>query len=265
MLQNTKLIAILQVIFFTVMIIVNALANSLPMNGYTTAEVSAMYPNLFVPAGFTFSIWGVIYLFLLVWVIYSGMLLWKKDEHSPAFQHVKKIAPLFIVTCLFNASWIILWQYLFVFLSLIMMLWLLRTLIAIYNRMQKTQKQITGWDYWLLVVPFVMYLAWICVATIANTSALLVDVNWNGFGLEQWIWSCIMIAVATSLAFWFSYFRGELAFALVIAWALFGIYSGQSDNREVSLMAIGCCGFSTMAGIIGFMRRNRHTALEGII
>ncbi|MEQ1800112.1 MAG: TspO/MBR family protein [Lacibacter sp.] len=265
MLQNTKLIAVLQVIFFIIMIIVNALANSLPMNGYTTAEVSAMYPNLFVPAGFTFSIWGVIYLFLLVWVVYSGMLLWKKDEHSPAFQHAKKIAPLFIITCVLNASWIIFWQYLFVVLSLIIMLWLLRTLVAVYNRMQKTQKQITGWDYWLLVVPFVIYLAWICVATIANTSALLVDINWNGFGLEPWIWSCIMIAVATFLAFWFSYFRGELAFALVIAWALYGIYSGQSSNREVSLMAIGCCGFSTMAGIIGFMRRNRRTALEGII
>jgi len=265
MLQNTRLLAVLQIIFFIIMIVVNALANILPMNGHTTAEVSAMYPNLFVPAGFTFSIWGIIYLFLLVWVVYSGILLWRKDEKIPAYHHAKAIAPLFIISCIFNSSWIIFWQYLQIIFSLMIMLWLLRTLIGIYIRMQKTKLQITGWDNWALVVPFVIYLAWICVATIANITAMLIDVDWNGFGIQPWLWSCIMILIATGLSFWFGYLKGELAFALVIAWALFGIYKSQVDSKEISIMAIVCCGVSLTTGIIGLMRSNRRTALEGII
>jgi translocator protein len=264
--QNKKALAVLQVILFSAMIAVNALANSLPINGYNTGEISGMYPNLFVPAGFTFSIWGIIYLCLLAWVISSGILLWKNDDKNPAFVHAAKVAPLFIITCVLNITWILLWHYLQALLALIVMLWLLRSLIAIYNRMQKNRNVITGWQWITFYMPFVIYLAWICVATIANTAAVLVYVKWNGFGIEPWLWSCTMIFIATLLTFWFGYLKGELAFALVVTWALFGIYSSQQVNSNtVAVMAIVCSGISLLAGIAGAVRRSRQTPLEGII
>ncbi|HPF93546.1 MAG TPA: hypothetical protein PLV65_06405, partial [Tenuifilaceae bacterium] len=60
---------IFNIFAFAVMIVLNYLANALPLNGKTTGELSAEYPNLFVPAGLTFSIWGIIYLMLFIFIV----------------------------------------------------------------------------------------------------------------------------------------------------------------------------------------------------
>jgi translocator protein len=263
---NKKLLAVLQVVLFVVMITVNALANILPINGYNTGQISGMYPNLFVPAGFTFSIWGIIYLLLLAWVIYSGVLLWKEDDKHALSIHAVKVAPVFILTCVLNSTWIVIWHYLQPVLALLVMLWLLRALIAIYMRMQQNRNAITQWQWLVLYVPFVIYLAWICVATIANTAAVLVAVEWNGFGMEPWLWSCSMIVIATILSVYFGYVKAELAFTAVVTWALFGIYKGQlANNNAVAVTAIVCGIISLLAGVMGAVRRSRQTPLEGII
>lgn len=264
--MNRKLLAVLQLLLFAVMITANALANILPINGYNTGEVSAMFPNLFVPAGFTFSIWSVIYLLLLIYVLVSANILWKGDDKDPLYVHVKAIAPLFLVTCVLNAAWIFAWHYLQVMLSLIIMLWFLRTLIGIYQKMQLHRSVITGVYTYSLYIPFVVYLSWICVATLANSTALLVRIEWDGFGIAAWIWSCAMIVIAFLLTAFFAYIRGELAFALVTAWALFGIYKGQaSANDTVSYSALVTGILCLIVGVIGFVRWNRRTPLEGII
>lgn len=264
--MNKKLLVVLQAVMYVGMITVNALANMLPINGYNTGQVSAMFDNLFVPAGFTFSIWGIIYLFLLVWVAASANVLWRQDEKEPLFEHVKMIAPLFLITCVLNAVWIFLWHHLQIVFSLIIMLWLLRTLIAIYQKMQRHRSIITGINLWTLYTPFVIYLAWICVATIANTAALLVHVQWNAFGIVPWIWSCVMIVIAFLLTAGFTWLRGELAFGFVTAWALFGIYKAQTSNSEV-VGYTALCGsiLCLIFAVLGFLKWNRRTPLEGII
>lgn len=264
--MNKKVLALLQFVLFAATIVINAMANALPINGLSTGEVSALYSNLFVPAGFTFSIWGVIYLFLLGYVVLSGIVLWKFDDDEPALLHVRSIAVLFLITCILNGAWIFSWHYLQTVLSLIIMLWLLRTLIAVYIKMQEHRSVITGIYFLGLYVPFVIYLAWISVATIANSAALLVNVQWSGFGINEWIWSCIMIAVAFLLTVWFTYKQGELSFGLVTAWAFFGIYKGQlTTDITVSAAALTASVLSLIFAVVGFIRWTRRTPLEGII
>lgn len=264
--MNKKLLAVLQIVLFVLMIAVNATANTLPLNGLNTGEVSALYPNLFVPAGFTFSIWIVIYLLLLAYIIVSTKILFTEDEREPLFVHVKLIAPFFLISCLLNATWIIAWHYLQTVLSLILMLWLIRTLTGIYQKMQQHRSIITGVPLWTLYIPFVVYLAWICVATIANTTALLVSIQWNGFGVEPWIWSCSMIVITFLLTAFFTYVKGEFAFGLVVTWALLGIYKGQlATNETVGYTALISAVFCFVSGVAGFIKWNRKTPLEGII
>jgi translocator protein len=264
--MNPKLTAVLQVFLFAAMIAVNAMANLLPINGMNTGEISALYPNSFVPAGFTFGIWSVIYLFLLAYVLAGGFILWNGNDKEPLFAHVKMIAPWFLLSCILNAAWIVSWHYLKVVLSLVIMLWLLRTLIGVYQKIQQHRSVITGTPFWTLYIPFVIYLAWICVATIANTTALLVYVQWNALGMEQWIWSCIMIVIAFLLTLFFTYVRGELAFGLVTAWAMFGIYKGQfAASTTVGYTALIIAAASLAFAVIGFLKWNRKTPLEGII
>jgi benzodiazapine receptor len=254
MITNTRHLTIYQVLFFAFMITMNALANGLPLNGYTTGEISTMYPNLFVPAGFTFSIWAVIYLLLLGYVIYSSSVLWKRNDADAVMPVVKTIAPYFILTCALNGVWIIMWHLLLVELSLGFMIWLLATLILIYKKLQPYRLQLKGVSSLLLYVPFIVYLGWISVATIANTTALLVHYNWNGFSIDEVMWSCIMISIAALLGAYFSIFRKDFFYTLVVAWALYGISVSQNSYNEIVTIAYGGIGVCLMMIVIGLMR-----------
>lgn len=255
MITNTRHLTIYQVLFFAFMITMNALANGLPLNGNTTGEISAMYPNLFVPAGFTFSIWAVIYLLLLGYVIYSSSVLWKRNDADALMPVVKTIAPYFILTCALNGVWIIIWHLLLIELSLGFMLWLLATLILIYKKLQPYRSQLKGVNSLLLYVPFIVYLGWISVATIANTTALLVHYNWDGFGIDEVMWSCIMITIAAMLGAFFSIFRRDFFYTLVVAWALYGISVSQKSYNEIVTIAYGGIGLCLMMIVIGLIRR----------
>ncbi|MEJ8844827.1 hypothetical protein WG954_20700 [Lacibacter sp. H375] len=257
MITNTRHLTIYQVLFFAFMIAMNALANGMPLNGYTTGEISAMYPNLFVPAGFTFSIWGVIYLLLLGYVIYSSSVLWKQNDADAMMPLVKTIAPYFILTCALNGVWIIMWHMLLIELSLVFMLWFLATLILIYIKLQQHRSKLKAVKKIFLYVPFVVYLGWISVATIANTTALLVHYNWNGFGVGEVMWSCVMITTAALLGAFFSIFRRDFFYTLVVAWALYGISVSQSNYNEIVTIAYGGIGLCLLMIVIGLMRRTK--------
>jgi hypothetical protein len=250
---------ILSWLAFSFTIALNALANILPINGFNTGEVSAFYPNAFVPDGFTFSIWSVIYLLLLVFVIYSTVLAVKPDAPAANKQLANAISPLFWFTCLLNGSWILAWHYLQLTLSLGIMLLFLVTLIAIFSKISDARLQITNMGKWLLSLPFVVYLAWICVATIANTAALLVHIEWGAFGISAANWASIMLGVAVLLAMWMVFRFHQPAFALVVAWAAFGIYRGQQLSYPqvasvASTVAIMCV-IATVFSV--FMQRKR--------
>ncbi len=253
MITNTRRLTIYQAVFFAFMITMNVLANALPLNGYTTGEISAMYPNLFVPAGFTFSIWGLIYLLLLGYVVYSSSILWKRNSADAMLPVVKTIAPYFILTCALNGVWIMMWHLLLVELSLFIMVGLLVTLIIIYIKLQPHRSKLKSINS-LLYVPFVVYLGWISVATIANTTALLVHYKWNGFGVDAVMWSCIMITVAAILGSFFSIFRRDFFYTLVVAWALYGISVSQKDYNEIVTIAYGGIVLCVLMIVIGLVR-----------
>jgi tryptophan-rich sensory protein len=163
----------------------NYLANAIPLNNRTTGQLSDSYPNLFVPAGITFSIWGAIYLLLAVYCVvqFTG-----SDQNLMA-----KISLPFTVTCLLNALWIVFWHYERMPLSLLVMILLLITLIYINILIRKLPLGI-------IKASFGIYLGWICIATIANVTALLVKYNWNGFGIPEQTWSIFMILTGTTIA-----------------------------------------------------------------
>lgn len=240
--MSPKLLAILNWLALILMLTVNTLANTMPINGYNTGQVSAFYPNLFVPDGFTFSIWSVIYLLLIGFVVISTKWLWYKADLVPG-QLAAKISPLFIITCLLNAGWIVAWHYLQVFVSVIIMLLFLAILIYIYLQLQTYRTFLSPVQKLFLYTPFVVYLGWISVATIANFTALLVKYKWTGAPLTEVTWSIIMIVIASILGMIFIWKRSDLAYGLVIVWALWGIYRGQSTQTPA-------IGYAAIAGII---------------
>jgi hypothetical protein len=243
-------------LLFAATIVVNAMANALPINGLNTGQVSALYPNAFVPDGATFGIWSIIYAWLLAYLIYATLLATKPGSAAPNKAFVQATAPLFWVSCMLNASWILAWHYLQTWLSLLIMLLLLITLLRYFLRYQQAKQELTPAGIWLLAIPFVIYLAWICVAIIANTTAVLVDAGWSGGPVSQPVWAALLIGVAMILALIMSMGLKQPAFALVVAWALWGIYRGQHSTyplvgQAASTGAVLCA----MAALLPFGKR----------
>lgn len=197
--NKPRLLAILNLAGGILVLAVNSLANALPINGLNTGQVSGLYPNLFVPAGFTFSIWSVIYLLMLGYMALSVKWMWHAPTLRPGML-ATNISPWFLITCILNSAWILLWHYLQIGLSVIVMLLFLATLIHIYLELQKHRKGISGVRKVFLYHFFVVYLGWISVATIANITAWLVSLKWSGFGIDPAYFSLTMIAIAIGLA-----------------------------------------------------------------
>jgi hypothetical protein len=222
----------------------NYLANALPINGLNTGEVSALFPNYFVPAGYTFSIWGVIYLLLLVFIVYQSRG-WVGDYTDANW--IYTIGNLFFYTCLFNATWIIAWHFLQPLLAFGLMLLLLYTLIRIYIRLESADS--TSPAPKLVKIAFSTYLAWISVATIANATAVLVYYNWIPPVLSPAQWAGTMILVAALLGIYFIWKKGDYIFGLVIIWALAGIYSARLYSEELYIFI----KVAIIAGIAGLL------------
>ncbi|MFC1905437.1 hypothetical protein ACFLXL_01370 [Chloroflexota bacterium] len=214
-------LSILNLIGFLGTLVVNGLANALPLNNKTTGVLSDQYPNLFVPTGLTFSIWGVIYILLAIFVVYGLITAFKKDAQKPSF--LENIGVLFFVTCLANICWIFAWHYEILPLSLILMLILLGSLLAIYLRLSIGKSDSTKTEKYLVHLPFSVYLGWITIATIANVTALLVYVNWNAFGLGEQFWTVTVIIVGIAIALSILFTRKDIFYCLVVDWALLGI------------------------------------------
>jgi len=232
--MNIKIIKLLQlgnIIGAFLTVIVNSLANIIPIGGKFTGELSDNIPNLFVPTGLTFAIWGVIYILIIFFSIYLGRDLLKKEKITNHF--IDKVSYFFIIACLANILWIFLWHYEQVLLSLLAMILLFVSLLAIYLRLNIGIEKITLKDKLFIHVPISVYIGWITVATIANVTAVLVTINWDGFGLSEEIWAIIVIVVALIITILILIKRKDYAYSGVIIWALLGIYLKRITDDPV--------------------------------
>lgn len=207
---------IIATVMYFAMVLVNYLANGLPLNNRSTGQISDDYPNLFAPAGLAFSIWGLIYLLLLGYVIYQFA---KKDQKTEDL--IKKINPFFIATCLANILWIFAWHYDVIWLSVLIMAILLSLLIKIADIINK--EQFTQQGKILIYLPFSIYFGWITIATIANITIFLVSIGWNGFGVADFVWTSIILIVGAIIGTLRIHKDKNIAYGLVLVWAYLGI------------------------------------------
>lgn len=220
-----------------------ALVATLVMNFLSQAENLNLFPNtvralgesraiFFLPAGYVFSIWGIIYTGLIAFTVYS----WANKN---AGEILEKISWWFLLSCVANTMWLVLFLYDFVAESTIAMFVLLLSLVMIYIRLGIGKARVSRLVKWVVHIPFSIYLGWITVATVANISAALyVAGSVTGFaGISSDIWAALMMAVAAVIAFILLYTRGDIAYALVVVWALIGIYVRPVDTPVFEVLA----------------------------
>ena len=251
--EKRPVAAILNILVFAFVVVMNTLAVTLPLNNKTTGELSDQYPNYFTPAGFTFSIWGIIYLFLLGFTIYQAVVLFSGKSGAAK---VSRITPLFILNGLLNGAWIFAWHYEQVTISLFIMLGLLVTLIAIHNRLGLSLPWKPLSEKIFLDIPFSLYLGWISIATIANVAVWFTDRGIQPLNIAEVTWTISMIIVGTLLALLMLWWRRNIFYSLVPAWAFYGIMSkrlaaGDSESMSIATVA-QVCMYVILAAVVIF-------------
>lgn len=232
-------------------VIVNGLANSLPINNQTTGEISDSFEVLFVPAGYVFAIWGIIYLGQLAFGIYQFLPSQRENPKLIRIGYLPAIAGLA------NMSWIIFWHYNYFVLTMIVMLILLVSLIAIYVLLNIGKEKASVKETWLVNVPFSIYLGWITVATIANATALLDYLDWGRWGLSPELWTVIMLITGVIAAALMALTRGDIAYLLVLIWAFSGIAVKFPENTTVFVAAWTATGLVVLLVVLAILRNRR--------
>jgi benzodiazapine receptor len=229
--SSSSVLRYANILFFALTVIVNSLAGSTTIiGGRNTAQVSDTNPTLITPAGYVFSIWGIIYILLGVFVIYQAL----PNQQGKDYQ--KRIGWLFVLGSLVNIIWLFLWQSEYLSISVVLMFLLLATLILIYLRLGIGKSKVALNEKLAVHLPFSVYLGWITIASIANVAATLVSLNWNGFGIGPETWAALVIAAALIITTLMLFTRKDLAYALVIIWALVGIGVKQSGNQTIVML-----------------------------
>lgn len=236
---------------------VNILSNALPFNGRTAQQVSDSFDVYFVPAGYVFSIWGLIYLGLIAYAIYQVLPAQRENPR------LRQIGWWFVLSSAANSVWLLLWHYGYNVLSVVAMLTILTSLIMIYLSRGADWQGVPSLERWLVHLTFSIYLGWISVATIANITGTLYSVNWGGFGIAPETWTVIMLTVASALAGLMAYFRRDVAFLLVLVWAFIGIAAKQANTSQVANAAYLTAGIVALLVIIVFVQSLRRPRPAG--
>ncbi len=233
------------VVSYISVLIVNFLANTLPINNISTGDISDLYPNLFTPTGLTFSVWGVIYILLFGYALYQLGIFQKRREkkREKLFQ---KVNIYFIISSIANISWIFAWHYTLTALSVIIMILLLFSLIKIADILRE-ERLADKKDKLFIVLPFGVYFGWITVATIANITAFLVSTGWNGFGLSEDLWTATILLVGVAIGVLRMLKDKSVSYGVVFIWAYFGVLlkhtssSGFAGDYPVIIFTAVAC------------------------
>ena len=240
------------VLSFVLTLVINGLASTGALGGLSTQQIATRYPIYFLPANFTFGIWGLIYLALGAYTVYQALPSQREQPRQRA------VGWLVALTGLFNSLWLVAFQNTQFPASMLAMLALLATLLVIYTRLGIGRTPVSVTTRVLVTLPISLYLGWITVATIANASYVLYDAKWDGFGIAGATWAVIMLLVATALTVFIVGARGDIAFLLVVVWAFAGIWIRQADTQQVAFVAGGAALVLVIAALLSlFLRRNR--------
>jgi translocator protein len=227
-------------------LVANGAANSIPLNGRNTGEISDSFKVLFVPAGYVFSIWGLIYIGLIAYTFYQ---LLPSQRTNPILRRTGWLA---VVSSLANGTWIFFWHYGYYGLSLVTMLVLLAALTMIYLRLNVGRTRFKTVEKWTVSIPFSVYLGWITVATMANATAVLSTVGWGGWGISAAAWTLILLAAGVVVGGIMAFTRSDIGYLLVLVWAFAGI-----SVRWLNMPVLNFAGFAAAVVVLVLLITSR--------
>ncbi len=228
--MNRDIFRQISIIIVTIITLtINSLATTLPLNNKTTAELSDSFLVRFVPAGYVFSVWGIIYTGLIAYTVWQALP--KNRENA----RMRSIGWWFVLGSVANTLWLVFWHYQHVAITLPIMLVLLGTLIYTVIVFKKIPASRLA-ERICVDVPFSIYLGWISVATVVNATVVLFDNGLKPADDVAILTAVGLVVVAVLLAVSQRVLRRDTAYGMVIAWALYGVGVKQGIYLNAGLM-----------------------------
>lgn len=240
--MDKKIILVLTAVLYVAMVAFNYLAGVGMINNVGTGAVSDAYQNLFTPAGYAFSIWGLIYLLLGVYTVYQFIAVRKDKKRLGLFGDLGKY---YLATSFINITWLFAWHYFAIGLSVVFMFGLLFCLVRIANRLRKEKFSVK--EKILVRLPFSLYFGWISVATIANITVFLVSLGWRGIGFSEVFWTVLILLVGTVIGSLRMLIDKNIPYGLVFLWAYTAILArhlsagGFAGKYPAIVATLICC------------------------
>jgi hypothetical protein len=234
--------------------VMNTLASTLPLNGQDPGEISDRFAIYFVPAGYVFSIWFLIYAGLIIFAV------WQVLPAQAANPRLQRVRPYILVSCVANVGWLFLWHWNVFAWTLPVMVALLLSLLGVYLGLGVQKVRVEAAERWIAHLTFSIYLGWVTVATIANTTQVLFWAGWGGWGIGPAAWAVIMLAAATAIAWLMSLTRADVAYVLVLIWAFIGIAIKHAPTPLVSIAAWVAAALVLAALVAGQIATRRSRA-----
>ena len=260
-----KLLQILNVLFFIGTLYVNYASSAGLINNTSQSTMSAKYQTLFTPAAYAFSIWGIIYLLLLGFILYQSRSLFIKTAND---SFIEKTGIWFIASCMANSLWCYLFVSDYIIASTFVIFFILFCLLQIKKNNTIKLGKASIATYLFLWLPFIMYSGWITVACIANVTVYLIKIQWNGWEIAPELWTLFMIGIATAVNLLVTWRRNIPEFALVGVWALVAIGVANAGSYEsiktAAYIAAGILTLSSGLQIIKSKKHNPNTNERGI-
>ncbi|UXS75559.1 tryptophan-rich sensory protein [Staphylococcus chromogenes] len=210
------------------------------LSSFNVGNEADKYQPLIQPAGWAFSIWGLIYVLLLVWLVLLTIDLFKTD-YKTSFGYWP--AANFVL----NALWIYVFSEYSKWLSTLVIIGLLITLIVLYRKVQYR-----SYDK----IVFGIYFAWTTVATIVNIF------NWvkssgtsTVFSLNELTWTLIMLIIATLLAVYIAVKYRDFIYPMVFIFTFIAISIENGISMDVLSIVIGICITIQLIAVIYTMVR----------
>jgi hypothetical protein len=212
-------------------IIWNFLTNWFPPTGVSIAKLSnTVFANVkIIPANYTFSIWGLIYIGLVTFGFYQ--LDSRRADNLP----LQQTRPWIVLASLLQSAWILLFLYQQMILSSLVMLGIVWALIKCYRNLHSSQPNLRRLQPTWVPSVFSIYLGWISVATIVNIASTLDSFGWQGGSLSPSLWTLLMMAISVGLALILLRVYADRAFSGVIIWAIGGIIIANLNDPAIAL------------------------------
>ena len=229
--MSSRIRSILNIVSFLAVIFMNYIANALPLNGVSQKDISAGYDNYITPAGYVFSIWGLIYLGLTVYIVIQALPKWLNRTD------IRSLDLPFTLSCLCNTLWIVSWHYFYLTTSVALMLGLLLSLIGVYHGFKK-EKQIESFFFGVVQTTFSVYLGWVGLATILNLSIWFNSLNLSTDILSSQYFAIFLLGIVCSIYLYVAFTKREIAFLSVLAWASLGIGIKNQFNNVIYIASL---------------------------